>query len=257
VSPERAILLNFGEDTIRSNMADFSQKQLEEMVDGKPEMARATFFEKARLDVSESKRLGKRFYRPTVYVSLHSPGITDTISYPAKKADFNAYPEEYAYFQSHRDGDKKHVKIDIIPGLDITHKQELIDMGLSTIERLSAALTVPPHLEYARISALAFNAVLQEQANVRSEEESVEEAPQDDITNETRHTGSVPRPEPDVLEVRGRADDCNVIEHILPPSERGREERGSEGMQTGRRIDSDKAVNWTLPSSNWKIPIGT
>lgn len=239
-------------------MADFSQKQLEEMVDGKPEMARATFFEKARLDVSESKRLGKRFYRPTVYVSLHSPGITDTISYPAKKADFNAYPEEYAYFQSHRDGDKKHVKIDIIPGLDITHKQELIDMGLSTIERLSAALTVPPHLEYARISALAFNAVLQEQANVRSEEESVEEAPQDDSTvNPNELRDSIVRGDSVVFEARRRADDCNVIEHILPPSERGREERGSEGMQTGRRIDSDKAVNWTLPSSNWKIPIGT
>jgi hypothetical protein len=252
VSLERATPFNFGEDTIRSNMATLSQKQLEEMVDGKPEIARATFFEKARLDVSESKRIGKRFYRPTVYVSLHSPGITDTISYPAKKADFEAYPEEYAYFQSHRENDKKHVKIDIIPGLDITHKQELIDIGLSTIERLAAAVTVPPHLEYARVSAIAFNAVLQEQSNANPKEESIEETPQDDSAFYDI-PASLLKGEP-VPETRRRTDDCDVIEHSLPPSERGREDSRGEGLRKGGRINRGEGVDYL--SANWTLSIG-
>jgi hypothetical protein len=236
-------------------MAELSQKQLEEIVEGKPEKARATFYEKAALDVGESKKHGYRVYRPTVYVKLIQAGITDNISYTAKAEDLELYAEEYAYFLSNRQGVKRSVMIDIIPKLDIIHMQELIDMGLSTIDRLAGAESVPPHLEYARQSAVTLNRVLQEQANVQHEESNIEESnieeaefkeipvPTKNVHEAHRqsHSDDVRQPDVQASDERGRVNDPERLRPSRPQHD------------TSKTSDRRRIV---LPSTDWNISFG-
>jgi hypothetical protein len=226
-------------------MAELSQKQLEEIVEGKPEKARATFYEKAALDVGESKKHGYRVYRPTVYVKLIQAGITDNISYTAKAEDLELYAEEYAYFLSNRQGVKRSVMIDIIPKLDIIHMQELIDMGLSTIERLAGAEAVPPHLEYARQSAITLNGVLKEQANVQQENVQQEKHIEEAVFEE------IPVPAKNVHEAH-RQDHQNDVRQpsIQKGDGRGRDS-DSQRVRPGRQEHNRQGV--TLPSNNWNV----
>jgi hypothetical protein len=156
-------------------MKDLSDNQLVEMVTGKPEKARAVFFEKAVLDTITSKRKGHRIYEQSIYVLLKQAGVSDSISYKATLKDQTTYKEEYEYFLSTRQGARKTVSIEIIPGLDIAHMQELLDYGISTVEQLATVDQVPDHLIYAQQSAITLNTVLQEQRNGQHEKGSVPE----------------------------------------------------------------------------------
>jgi hypothetical protein len=223
-----------------------SQKELEVLVEGKQEIARATFYEKAKLDVSGSKEVGHRVYRTATYIKLHQPGITDNISYVAQPHDIAEYPEEYEHFLSHRQGTQTGVMIDIIPGLTITHKQELIDMGLSTIESLAAANTVPPHLEYAKVSATALNLVLQEQDNG-----NIEEIHNEEIHNEKTHETKT------VHEAHRQSNDSDVGQCIVPGSLEGRRNDPPKRVQESGQVNSGSGVasptGLLMPDSNWKI----
>jgi hypothetical protein len=160
-------------------MPDFSEKELEELVVGKPPKTSAIFYEHATLNVEESKRLGRRVYKNMIYVKETAPGVRDFVSRPATRKDIVRFAEEWEFFQANRQGSKVSPGIEIIPRLRLEHMQELRDMGLQTIERLAGADLVPEHLEYARRSAIMLNAVLEEQ--YASEEESVEESPEESI----------------------------------------------------------------------------
>jgi len=229
-------------------MPELTQSQLEEMVVGKNSKARATFYEKAALNVSASKLHNRRIYRPTVYVTLIQPGVTDGISYPAKKADIEEYPEEYQHFMLNRQGKKKSVKIEIIPGLDIIHMQELIDMGLSTLDRLAESLSVPEHLEYARESAIALNRALQEQADGNNQ--THEESPTEE-TYETKNVHASHRP----------GNHSDVGQCIVPPRIKGRRDDSAERVRESGFVNSGKDVTPkssgiltpAFPSSNWKM----
>ncbi len=148
---------------------EYTQKQLEEMVVGKPSRPRALFFEKAALNVAESKAQGRRVYDRKVYVRKMQPGVRDSISYLAQKADIVEFRAEYEEFLRNRQGAQTTVSISVIPNLDLSHMQELVDMGLGTVQALAESEVVPKHLEYARQSAIALDAVLKEQRHGKEE----------------------------------------------------------------------------------------
>jgi hypothetical protein len=236
-------------------MVDFTHEQLVEMVDGKKTKPIAHFFEKAALDVAASKKAGHRVYNPTVYVQMNQPGVTDSISYPAQKSDIDSYPEEYNHFRVNRQGARRDVMIQIIPGLDIIHMQELIDMGLSTIARLAAAPSVPQHLEYARESAITLDRVLQEQAN-GNQEKGIEEAGIEEAEFE-----EIPVPAQNVSEAH-RPGNCSTLERsTLPSSVEGRRNNSAERVRESGRINRGEGVKPkppgifkpSFPSKDWNI----
>jgi hypothetical protein len=145
-------------------MADLSQAQLEELVNGKPIAPRAMFYDQAELDHEESVQEGRRIYHKALYIKITAPGVTDWVAYRAQREDIAKYPDEYARYKATQQGVRP-ASVDIIPGLDILHLQELLDMGLATIPQLAAAQWVPDHLEYAREAARAIINVLRRTAN--------------------------------------------------------------------------------------------
>jgi hypothetical protein len=228
-------------------MAELSQAALEELVEGKPQKPRAVFYEKAALDVTESKAAGKRIYKTRTYVKMIQSGVTDNISYVAKQADFEGFPEEYAYFMQNRQGVTQAVLIDIIPNLNISNKQELIDMGLSTIDRLADAVSVPPHLEHIRQSAIVFQSVLQEQANDHKEE-SVKEITEEDTIQ--THVNSI---EGEVMPASHRqGNESTVGRSAVPSGGSGRTRDSADRVRENRPINSGKNVTGLL-DVNWTI----
>ncbi|GAJ15112.1 unnamed protein product, partial [marine sediment metagenome] len=198
--------------------ADLSQRQLEEMVEGKPQNPNVMFYEQATLDHVASKEAGHRVYRKAVFIKVTQPGVTDWTAYKAQPQDLRSYPEEYEFFLNNKQGDQV-PGVEIIPNLDIAHLQELRDMGLTTIPRLADSKIVPPHLEYARHSAIAINAVLQEQSN--GEEESNQESEEtDNLPQADRPVNPVSISRPGVQASPSIADD-----------------KAAEGLQEGGRID--------------------
>jgi hypothetical protein len=215
-------------------MAELSQSQLEELVEGKPQKPRAVFYEKAALQVEESKQSGKRVYRTRVYVKMIQSGVTDNISYVARQSEIDEFPEEYAYFMQNRQGSSNAVLIDIIPNLNISNKQELIDMGLSTIDRLAGAVSVPPHLEHIRQSAIILQKVLQEQSHGH-EEESIPETTQENVP--TPHRQSDERiVERSDLQTSYKSGDGSVTGELLP----------SRQVHSRKKLSPLLDVNWSL-----------
>lgn len=236
-------------------MAELSQAQLEELVEGKPQKPRAVFYEKAALQVDESKLAGKRIYKTRVYIKLIQSGVTDNISFTAKPKDIEEFQEEYQYFLNNRQGSTKAVLIDIIPNLNIANKQELIDMGLSTIERLAAATVVPPHLEHIRQSAITFQKVLQEQSNGRQEESIEKESDSEEGRQESGIVNRINKSinlNPNVSASHRQDDTSDVGRSSVPDSGRGGEGSDSERVRTNRPIDNSQTVRPLLPV-NWKM----
>ena len=219
-------------------MADHTQAQLEEMIEGKSPNPRAIFFEHAALNVPKSKEAERRIYDKKVYIKLTQPGVADSMSYEAQKGDLARYPDEYAYFLQNRQG-VRHPGIEIIPNLDIAHLQELRDMGLLTIPKLAEAVIVPPHLEYAHRAAKVFNQALQETSHV--EETSTEE------TGQKVHEGEIMPP-------NDRQQQHNHVERRAVPRSTRTEEVGktSEGNDQDRRAQRNQSVNPVL-STDWEI----
>jgi hypothetical protein len=240
-------------------MAELSQAALEELVEGKPQTPRAVFYEKAALQVAESKLAGHRCYRTMVYVKLMQSGVTDNISYPARKKDIDDFPEEYQYFLGNRQGSTRAVLIDIIPNLNIANKQELVDLGLSTIDRLADSVSVPPHLEHIRQSAKVFQSVLQEQLNVSIEEDSIEERSEASsfegerkaisrnptTFRETEEAGNV-----SASHRQGNDHDVRRSS-VQEGGQRGKDSH-PRGLYQARQVNSGKSVDYLL-DVNWSI----
>jgi hypothetical protein len=228
-------------------MAELSQAALEELVEGIPQKPRATFYEKAALQIAESRIAGKRVYKTRTYVKMIQSGVTDNISYIAKQKDMDEFPEEYSYFLRNKQGTSQAVLIDIIPNLSIAHKQELVDMGLSTIDRLADAEAVPPHLEHIRQSAKVFQQVLQEQSNVESEDNSEESIG----TIESQSTVQTE----DVPAVHGSGNGSDVGQSPIPSSGRREQIGPAKGLYQARQVNSDKSLIPYLPDVNWSISL--
>lgn len=253
---------------------EYSQEQLEEMVDGKKHDPRAVFFDKATIDVSASKEAGKRVYKTLTYIKETQPGVTDWVAISARPEHKLKYTEEYEYYLHNRQGVRS-PSITIIPNISPAESQELIDYGLSTIKTLAKSDVVPKHLEHIRKAAIIIQATL-EQSNVtqESKEESIEE--EGSITNRSRGAGEVGNLEHGQLRGRGDAPsasrrgieiDGQSSTHDVPASDRldhtgdvGRSivEKGSEGRtreatgepETGGRVNGSGYL-----SPNWSISI--
>lgn len=218
-------------------MADYTQRQLEEMVVGKNPNPRAVFFEQAVLNTARSKEAGRRLYDRMIYIRLSQPGVTDSISYQAQKQDLIDYADEYQYFLNNKQGIRK-PGIDIIPNLDITHLQELRDYGILTIPQLADMEVVPPHLAYAHDAAKVFNQALKETSHV--EEESIEEDRQESRKAETLLTPD--RPE------HGHDDGRYDIPRSVRPEQVPRD---SKGHGQGGQEQRNNPVGFV--SDNWSI----
>ncbi|GAF87138.1 unnamed protein product, partial [marine sediment metagenome] len=151
--------------------AEYTQAQLERMVNGTPHIPNVIFYEKAVLDRDASERESRRVYTKVVFIKITQPGLTDWAAYKAQPEDFRKFAEEYDYFLNNKQGTRE-PGIEIIPELDIAHLQELIDMGIATIPKLAAALQVPPHLEYAQQAAVTINNVLEETKHAQEKAQS-------------------------------------------------------------------------------------
>jgi hypothetical protein len=221
-------------------MAELSQKQLEELDQGKPRQADATFYEKAALDVVASKEAGYRIYRKTVYVMLNQPGVRDKISFKATPEIISQYPAEYEHFKMTRQGSRKSVPIQIIPSLQMEHLQELMDMGITTTEQLVGADILPQHLEYARKPAEVFQAALEESINGK-EENSEEES-----FSETEN----------VSPLGGQTHQDHVGRPGITRSDRKPEGKHSEGLHSGRQEHSRQGeidLQRGNIIDNWKV----
>lgn len=222
-------------------MAELSQKQLEEMVNGKPAKPAVQFFEKAALNVAESNLQGRRVYDTVVYMIARHSGVKDAVSHRASKSDFAKFPNEYQTFLNSRQGARQSPKIDIIPGLQLAHMQELIDMGLATIEALADAAEVPSHLTYAHQSAVMLNQVLELQYAQGRERETVDAT--QDIDTRPIHVPAENRQE----------HHRHVGQRTLSESDNGRREVTERTEETGRPHHSE--VLKTI--DNWKLDFGS
>mgnify|MGYP001820515247 FL=1 len=209
-------------------MAELSQKQLEEMVVGKPQQPRVFFYERAVLNARKSREQNRRVYDNAVYIAKRQPGVTDHMDYHARKKDIDEWPNEYQEFLDNKQGLQK-PGVEIIPNLSTIHLQELRDMGILNIEQLAELNVVPAHLDYARAAAVALYDVLKEQRD-GPEEESIEE----DILQ----THAVP-PQ------AGRDEPHHVRQREAPGGgrEHGREAR--QGHEAPRRIHRGQGVDWS------------
>lgn len=214
---------------------ELSQAQLERMVNGDDQLPNVVFYEQAVLDHAASNELGDRVYRKSIFIKITQPGVTDWVSYKAQKADIAAYPEEFEFFMGNKQGTRA-PGVEIIPNLDITHLQELIDRGLTTIPKLAETLQVPQHLEYALHAARAINKVLQEQQNVPEEESEPQERaiPESEMPQADRQVHPVGLRQPSVQ-----------------TSYAGPKGDSPERLQTSGRFNGNRNI-----IDNWKVVMG-
>jgi hypothetical protein len=240
-------------------MADFTQKQLEEMVVGKTSNPNVIFFEHAALNVPNSKQAGRRVYDTLVYIKLSQPGVDDNISYLAQKEDVTKYPDEYQYFLNNKGG-RTAPGVEIIPGLDIAHLQELRDYGILTVAKLAEMEAVPPHLSYAHRAARVLNQAFEDMSY---DEESSNQTNQETNTRiAVKESGFK---EKDFVNGRQTLPETGGLKHtddvdqLLIPSRAevtaGETARGSE---TGRQVQRSNPLRPKgIPnlSDNWELEI--
>jgi hypothetical protein len=214
---------------------ELSERELEKLVIGEQPKPRAVFFDQAVLNVEESNKAGRRVYDKKVYILLKAPGVRDSVSYEAQKADVIEYADEYRAFLASREQSKK-PGIEIIPNLDLAHLQELRDYGILTLDQLAGS-QVPEHLEYAKRSAAALNKAIEEQ-NHASEETHRQES-RDEVFPEASH----------VHEVRGQQHADHVGRREPEASGRSEAESGTpQGDAPARREHDYQRIKdeWTV-----------
>jgi hypothetical protein len=214
---------------------ELSQAQLERLVVGEEPDPHVQFFDRPVLNMRESKAQGRRVYRKATFVKKTHPGVTDWTAYEATKEDINEFPDQYQEYLRNRQGVRE-VGVDIIPNLDITHLQELLDYRLNTIPKLAEAVHLPPHLAYAQKAAIMINKTLQEARN--GEEESHEESEHQEGTAEVV---SAPDRQEHPVDV-GRPS--------VPTGQPDQVSRRAERVHEGRRKHDHQGLN---PIDNWNI----
>jgi hypothetical protein len=204
------------------------------MVVGRPPDPNVVFFEKAVIDRARSEAEGRRIYETKIYIKKSYPGVTDWVAHEASRQEIEKHRAEYDYFIQNRQGVQE-AGINIIPGLNIIHMQELTDYGLSTISRLAEADTVPPHLQYAQDLARKIQLALggeqhgeegKQEGGPGGREEHVQAQGAEAVPAPSgrEHGGPVERPEP----ARVRRDGAG---------------RGAGERQADRQVNSFGGVN--------------
>lgn len=214
-------------------MPELTQKQLEEMVVGKPEEPMCVFFEKAILDHARSHETGRRCYVKAVYIKLRAIGVEDWVAYKAQEADIEKYDEEYQYFLQNKQGDRA-PGIEMIPNLDIIAIQELIDFGILTVPQFAEAINVPHHLIPAQKMAVIINNALKEARDGKHEKESNVE--------KVESRGILPAPD--------RQDHSAHVEESPVPESLGGRPEDPQRIHEGGRVYGGQGLN---PIDNWKI----
>lgn len=239
---------------------EYTQKQLEEMVNGKEIDPTIEFFEQAIMDPVQSKAAGKRVYNDTIMIKRIVPGVTDYVAQRATAQDIRRWPEEYAAFQRQVQS-RKSPGLEVLFGISNVEKQELIDRGFSTIERLALADNVPEHLVHLQAPAQRVHMALMAEEIHRDHEESIEEEiPQEEGVYQEG------RPERhDAIEGRGdreghSPDRGGPVPPLHRQDERGNEQQQavqevrSEGLDSSPRRDEENRRKYN-PSQidNWKV----
>ena len=178
---------------------DYTNKQLEEMVVGKPIDPTIEFYEQALLDVEESKAQGRRIYSNVLMIKRQVPGVTDYVAQRATPEDVRRWPSEYQAFKMGVQA-RKSPGLEVLHGISNVERQELIDRGYSTVERLAAATDVPGHLVHLQPPAQRIHAAImaEEQNNAQQEEDNQQKARSpEEVLAEHRldHGRDVGRPE--------------------------------------------------------------
>lgn len=206
---------------------ELSQKQLEEMVVGKPIDPTIRFYEKAVIDVEASQAAGRRIYNNILMIERRIPGVTDYVPSRAKSHDIRRYPAEYAAYQNTVQR-KKSPEVAVIPGISNVEAQELIDRGLGTVERLATSTDVPDHLGHlVQMARRIHEAIKAEEQSNAHEEENQQEDRREEVSAE-----AVPSPD-------RQHHGPHVGQREVPPVPGDPREAG-EGVRSRRRDDSGK-----------------
>lgn len=165
---------------------DYTQKQLEEMVVGKPIDPTVQFFEQALMDPVQSKAAGHRVYNNTIMIKRQVPGVSDYVAQRATKEDIAKWPAEYMAFK-HATEARKYPGLEVLYGITNIEKQELIDRGYGTLERLAAATDLPPHLAHLKLPAIRiYEAITAEEVHHDVEEEDQQEGSREEAYASSR-----------------------------------------------------------------------
>jgi hypothetical protein len=218
---------------------EYTQKQLEVMVEGRPVDPTVTFYEQAVLDVENSNKEGHRVYRNQVMIKRIVPGVTDYVAQRASAQDIKRWPEEYEAFNTevHK---MKSPGLEVLPGISNVEKQELIDRGLSTVARLADSLNVPEHLAHLQPVARRIHQAIQAEEIQHGNEE---EGKQEESREETADVSTAPRRD-DRADV-GQPDIPHVRSNVVTERPEGNKTSGRYNGG-GRQIDDWKVdFNWS------------
>ena len=204
---------------------DLSQKQLEELVVGKPTRARVSFYDQMTLDVAESKKQNRRIYREVCYIKETYPGVTDWVPRKATPADAGRFPDEYRLYQTQKMEVSKGLTVPVssVPGITPAERQELIDYGIVDLAALAEADTLPPHLVPLKCRAKMTLEALQAMENDSYEE------------SEENHTRSE-----DTAAARQEIHDTVERPELPARAPEPRSVQSAEGPRPARRINRDQ-----------------
>jgi hypothetical protein len=206
---------------------DLSQEKLEELVVGKPIDPTIEFYEQALLDVDASKAEKRRVYKTQLMVKRRVPGVTDYVAQRATAVDVRRWPAEYHLFKTQVES-KKSPGVEVIPGISSVEKQELIDRGYSTVERLATAPDLPEYLAHLQPPARRIHmAIKAEESHNGNEEEN-----QQEDRREAQQAESVP--------AEHRQHHGPHVGQREVPRVPGDPREAREGVHQGRRDDSGK-----------------
>lgn len=198
---------------------EYTQAQLERMVQGKPQEPTVVFYDQSKMDVDASKAAGRRVYNTVLMVKYTQPGVTDWAPQRAQKADIANNPEEYDLYLRTKD-DVGSPSVTIIPGISPDESQELIDYGIVTITKLCEATILPAHLQHIQASARRLNEVLKHERQTNEQVHS----------QEAHKAEEMPAPD-------RRVDTADIGRPELPAGHQPQVGTATRGSRPGGRLD--------------------